>query len=98
MRLEKERLLTEKEREELEAQIAADPAWEPPAGSTSSGYTTFAPEGASLEEVRAGMEPQRPSSSAGSAEYAPGGSLAKEIKKEEEAKRFTGQPGSSAQK
>ncbi|MCJ1235081.1 hypothetical protein MMC14_003045 [Varicellaria rhodocarpa] len=83
-RLEKERLLTEAEIAQLEKEIANDPAVQP----LSTESTTTAPQGASIEQVHAGM--QRPGNTLvegeepreGQAQYAEGGSLAKELAKE----------------
>ena len=85
-RLEKERLLTEAEIAQMEKEIANDPAMKPLATEP----TTTAPEGASIEQVHAGM--QRPGNTIaegeepkeGQAQYAEGGSLAKELAKEKE--------------
>ena len=83
-RLEKERLLTEAEIAQMEKEIASDPKVQPMTTET----TTTAPEGASMEQVYAGVrrsgntivygeEPKE-----GEAQYAEGGSLAKELTKE----------------
>jgi len=69
VRLEKDRLLTEKEIAALEFQIATD----------GPAPTTFAPPDASMEEVEAGMHPEPERTAEG---YAAGGSLAKELVKE----------------
>lgn len=82
--------------QKLKEKVAAEPA------GTFEGATTTAPEGASIEEVHAGMRPAQPSTSsaaagpstaaasnaeAESSHYAAGGSLAKALKEEEEAKK-----------
>ena len=72
VRLEKERLLTEQEMAALDAQIAAD----------GPAPTTFAPSGAPIEEVEAGMRPEPERTEEG---YAARGSLAKELAKEKQA-------------
>ncbi|KAL8945066.1 MAG: hypothetical protein Q9216_000050 [Gyalolechia sp. 2 TL-2023] len=76
VRLEKERALTEKEMEELDEKLAAD-------DTTPRPTTTTAPEGADIEEVRAGMQVHE---SDGPMGYAAEGSLAKELEKEKMAK------------
>ena len=89
-RLEKERLLTEAEIAQLEKEIADDPAVQP----LSAEPTTTAPQGASIEQVHAGM--QRPGNTLvegeepteGQAQYADGGSLAKELAKERQHERM----------
>lgn len=81
VRLENERAVTEAEMEAIKAQVEA----EPPAEWNGS-MTTTAPQGASIEEVRAGLAPASPSPPRESMEYAEGGSLAKALK-EEEAKK-----------
>lgn len=98
VRLEKERKLTEEEMAQIAARVAADPAWVPPegwdvGGGGSQGLTTRAPEGASIEEVRAGMlmiedgaEEETAVGADGRAAYAPEGSLGRAMRKEEEKK------------
>ncbi|MCJ1318467.1 hypothetical protein MMC15_003795 [Xylographa vitiligo] len=87
-RLEKERLLTEAEAAQLEEKIANDPAYEP-----SQPRTTTAPEGASIEEVAAGMIDAQAAEAAGEAavpregeaSYAAEGSLARDMEKQKAA-------------
>ena len=55
MRLEKERDLTEKEVEQLEKEYAAMDAENRPTIDPDERPTTTAPDGASMEEVQAGM-------------------------------------------
>lgn len=76
-RLEKERAVTEAEMEAIQARIAAD---EP--GEYTGPRTTTAPEGASLEEVQAGMYEAAEAAQSGEAEYAEGGSLARSMREE----------------
>ncbi len=52
--------------------------------ATSGPPTTTAPEGAPIEEVKAGMQNDDKQVAEGSAPYAEGGSLAKELAKEKE--------------
>ncbi|MCJ1304438.1 hypothetical protein MMC08_007250 [Hypocenomyce scalaris] len=89
-RLEKERLLTESEIAALEADIASDPGSQ---SSTATGapYTTTAAEGATLEQVRTGMQNRAVEDEAGP-RYAEGGSLAKEYGQGKEK----GEPSASA--
>ena len=82
-RLEQERAVTEAEMAYIKAQVEADPPaeWEGP-------LTTTAPEGATIEEVRAGLAPAVSASPArGSIDYAEGGSLAKALRNEEAKKK-----------
>ncbi|KAI4232332.1 MAG: hypothetical protein LQ349_005092 [Xanthoria aureola] len=72
VRLEKERALTEKEMAELDEKLAAD-------DTTPRQTTTTAPEGADLDEVRAGMQVHEGDGPMG---YAASGSLAKEMERE----------------
>ncbi|KAL9024805.1 MAG: hypothetical protein Q9196_006244 [Gyalolechia fulgens] len=81
VRLEKERALTEKEMAELDEKLAAD-------DTTPRPTTTTAPEGADIEEVRAGMQVHEDDAPMG---YAAEGSLAKELEKEKMAKGAEGQ-------
>ncbi|KAL8716304.1 MAG: hypothetical protein Q9220_000209 [cf. Caloplaca sp. 1 TL-2023] len=74
VRLENERALTEKEMAELSERLAAD---------DTTPRTTTAPEGASIDEVKAGMQIHERDGPAG---YAAEGSLAKELEKERLAK------------
>ncbi|KAL8717796.1 MAG: hypothetical protein Q9225_004993 [Loekoesia sp. 1 TL-2023] len=83
VRLEKERTLTEKEMAELDEKLAAD-------DTTPRPMTTTAPEGADIEEVRAGMQVHGGDGPMG---YAAEGSLAKELEKEKMAK---GEEGKAA--
>lgn len=62
---------------ELEEKLAAD-------DTTPRQTTTTAPEGADIEEVRAGMQVHEGDGPMG---YAASGSLAKEMKKEKEANK-----------
>ena len=68
VRLEKERALTEKEMAELDEKLVAD-------DTTPRQTTTTAPEGADIDEVRAGMQVHEGDGPMG---YAASGSLAKE--------------------
>ena len=77
VRLEKERALTEKEMAELDAKLAAD-------DTTPRQTTTTAPEGADIDEVRAGMQVHEGEGPMG---YAASGSLAKEMEKEKRGER-----------
>ncbi|KAL8853477.1 MAG: hypothetical protein Q9221_001636 [Calogaya cf. arnoldii] len=72
VRLEKERALTEKEMAELDERLAAD-------DTTPRQTTTTAPEGANIDEVRAGMQVHEGDGPMG---YAATGSLAKEMERE----------------
>ncbi|KAL8923872.1 MAG: hypothetical protein Q9172_002925 [Xanthocarpia lactea] len=72
VRLEKERALTEKEMAELDEKLAAD-------DTTPRQTTTTAPEGADIDEVRAGMQVHGGDGPVG---YAAAGSLAKEMERE----------------
>ncbi|KAI4169142.1 MAG: hypothetical protein LQ346_008993 [Caloplaca aetnensis] len=74
VRLEKERALTEKEMAELDERLAAD---DTTPGQTTT--TTTAPEGADIEEVRAGMQVHEGDGPMG---YAAEGSLARELERE----------------
>ncbi|KAI4129281.1 MAG: hypothetical protein LQ338_002290 [Usnochroma carphineum] len=74
VRLEKERALTEKEMAELDEKLAAD-------DTTPRPTTTTAPEGADIEEVRAGMQ-VRDGGDDGPMGYAAQGSLAKQLEKD----------------
>ncbi|KAL8843325.1 MAG: hypothetical protein Q9170_000183 [Blastenia crenularia] len=76
VRLEKERALTEGEMAKLDEKLAAD-------DTTPRATTTTAPEGADIEEVRAGMQIHEGDGQMG---YAAEGSLAKELEKEKRAK------------
>lgn len=73
VRLEKERLMTESEITALQQEEVPLP---------SSSPTTTAPEGAPIEEVKAGMHSDDVAE--GNAPYAEGGSLGKELAKEKE--------------
>ncbi|KAL8768638.1 MAG: hypothetical protein Q9209_005197 [Squamulea sp. 1 TL-2023] len=77
VRLEKERALTEKEMAELDEKLAAD-------DTTPRQTTTTAPEGADIDEVRAGMQVHEGDGPMG---YAASGSLAKEMEKENGQKK-----------
>ncbi|KAL8651111.1 MAG: hypothetical protein Q9226_004849 [Calogaya cf. arnoldii] len=72
VRLEKERALTEKEMAELDERLAAD-------DTTPRQTTTTAPEGADIDEVRAGMQVHEGDGPMG---YAATGSPAKEMERE----------------
>ncbi|KAI4089526.1 MAG: hypothetical protein LQ344_005352 [Seirophora lacunosa] len=74
VRLQKERALTEKEMAELDEKLAAE---------DTTPRTTTAPEGADIEEVRAGMQVHEGDRPMG---YAAEGSLAKEIEREKAEK------------
>ncbi|KAL9596143.1 MAG: hypothetical protein Q9219_006004 [cf. Caloplaca sp. 3 TL-2023] len=76
VRLEKERALTEKEMAELDEKLGAD-------DTTPRPRTTTAPEGADIEEVKAGMQVHEGDAPMG---YAAEGSLAKELEKEKAEK------------
>ena len=78
MRLEKERALTEQEMAQLDEKLAADVTDTEPKPTT-----TTAPEGAGIEEVRAGMQVHEGDGLMG---YAAEGSLAKELEKEKRGK------------
>ncbi|KAL8732852.1 MAG: hypothetical protein Q9166_002453 [cf. Caloplaca sp. 2 TL-2023] len=78
VRLEKERALTEKEMVELDEKLAAEDTT--PTDTNPRVTTTTAPEGADIEEVRAGMQVHEGDGPMG---YAASGSLAKEMEKEE---------------
>ncbi|KAL8654090.1 MAG: hypothetical protein Q9210_001718 [Variospora velana] len=80
VRLQKERALTEKEMAELDEKLAAD---------DTTPRTTTAPEGADIEEVRAGMQVHEEGEE-GQMGYAAGGSLAKELEREREEKEHAG--------
>lgn len=67
--------------EELDEKLATD-------DTTPRPTTTTAPEGADIEEVRAGMQVHEDDGPMG---YAAEGSLAKELEKEKAAKREEGQ-------
>ncbi|KAL8669083.1 MAG: hypothetical protein Q9168_006308 [Polycauliona sp. 1 TL-2023] len=77
VRLEKERALTEKEMAELNEKLAAD-------DTTPRQTTTTAPEGADIEEVRAGMHIHEGDGPMG---YAASGSLAQEMEREKGEKK-----------
>ncbi|KAL8818280.1 MAG: hypothetical protein Q9223_003058 [Gallowayella weberi] len=77
VRLEKERALTEKEMAELDERLAAEDTT--PRETT----TTTAPEGADIDEVRAGMQVHEGDGPMG---YAASGSLATEMEKEKREK------------
>ena len=66
-----------------ESEISALSQGDTPLPSSSSPPTTTAPEGAPIEEVRAGIS-QHDDVPQGNAPYAEGGSLAKELAKEKE--------------
>ena len=92
VRLEKERAVTEAEMEAIKAQVEADAPAE-----WHESMTTTAPEGASIEEVRAGLAPAAsPTSGRSSMEYAEGGSLAKALKEEGDKKGKGPQAGEQA--
>ena len=94
VRLEKERAVTEAEIAAIKAQVESEPPaeWHGP-------MTTTAPEGASIEEVRASLAPATSVVPArASMEYAEGGSLAKALKEEEQQHKKQGEKkGKSAQ-
>lgn len=72
-----------------EAEISALNQTEGAPSSSSSPPTTTAPEGAPMEEVKAGMQPHHHPDhklEEGNAPYAEGGSLAKALAKEKEEK------------
>ncbi|KAI4241135.1 MAG: hypothetical protein L6R42_011363 [Xanthoria sp. 1 TBL-2021] len=77
VRLEKERALTEKEMADLDEKLAAD-------DTTPRQTTTTAPEGADIDEVRAGMQVHEGDGPMG---YAASGSLAKEMEREKGEKK-----------
>jgi hypothetical protein len=101
VRLEKERLLTEQEIAALDAQISAEPpaTYQPSSHQPTEAHTqaqmltTTAPEGAPIEDVRAGLahlqvgEKEDNEEDRETAPYAPGGSLAKELAKEKEGEK-----------
>ncbi|KAI4253752.1 MAG: hypothetical protein LQ352_003499 [Teloschistes flavicans] len=81
VRQENERALTEKEMAELDERLAAEDTTPEDVVKTT---TTTAPEGASIEEVEAGMQVREGDGQAG---YAAQGSLAKELEKEKGERR-----------
>ncbi|KAL8724957.1 MAG: hypothetical protein Q9181_006598 [Wetmoreana brouardii] len=86
VRLEKERALTEKEMAELDERLAAEDTT--PGGLPDTApRTTTAPEGATIEEVRAGMQVHEGDGPMG---YAAEGSLARELEKEKREKNKNG--------
>ena len=78
VRLEKERAVTEAEMAEIKKQVEAEPAAE-----WSEPMTTLAPEGASIEEVRASLAPAEAARTPGLIEYAENGSLAQSMREEQ---------------
>ncbi|KAL8670353.1 MAG: hypothetical protein Q9224_007677, partial [Gallowayella concinna] len=80
VRLEKERALTEQEMAELDERLAADDTT--PRQTTRT--TTTAPEGADIDEVRAGMQVHEGDGPMG---YAASGSLAMDMEKEKHGKK-----------
>lgn len=89
VRLENERKVTEQEMEEIRRRVAADPAWVPPPGwdgGAGATLTTTAPEGASLDEVQAGLVSgarEMEGEDEADEEYAPQGRLAQAVEKGE---------------
>ena len=76
VRLEKERQLTAAEMEAIRQQVEADAP-----GEYHGGLTTTAPDGAALDEVRAGIRPAgEVRDGDGPAPYAEGGSLAQALR------------------
>jgi len=89
VRLEKERVVTEQEMEEIKQKVLSDPAWVPPPGwNEGTVATTRAPVGASVEDVTAGMGPRLIEAEDDVADglYAPEGSLGKRMRELEEEK------------
>ncbi|KAL8696184.1 MAG: hypothetical protein Q9201_007787, partial [Fulgogasparrea decipioides] len=87
VRLQKERALTEKEMAELDERLAAEDTT--PGGLPDTApRTTTAPEGATIEEVRAGMQVHEGDGPMG---YAAEGSLARELEKEKREKSKGGE-------
>lgn len=76
-RLEKERVVTEAEMEEIRKRVEAEPAAE-----WNEQMTTLAPENATIEEVRASLAPAYTTITPGTAEYAEWGNLDQEAKEQ----------------
>lgn len=74
----------------LEADIASDPELQPRA-TEGVPYTTTAAEGATIEQVRTGMQQHRAAEDGAAPTYAQGGSLAREYGREKEE----GEPSAS---